>query len=93
MLQTPAGEFTCAQRIQSLRLPSGGNLTEVAACAKVAKDYKECAFDECNPVECGGIGFEGANPKKEREGAPWAWAILGANALFCIIIFIMYKKW
>ena len=93
LLQAKSGEFTCAQRVASLRLPSGGNLTEMDACAKVADDFEECNIKECNPDTCtGGLRLNGTREKK-REGVSWAWAVLCANAVFCIIIFVMYKKW
>lgn len=91
MLGEDAGGFTCAQRIASLRLPSGGNLTEEAACERITSQYSSCSAT-CNPKACG-RELQGTKADQKREGAPWAWAVLGANALFCVIIFILYRKW
>lgn len=97
-LQFQAGTFTCAQRITELRRPEGDNRTEVDACAMVANQFESCG-ESCDPTQCPGgplrgVGeLDGGSASVEREGVPWAWAVLGANALFVLIIFLMYRKW
>ena len=88
-------DFSCGDRIASLRNPNSENKTEVEACTAIAFQFPECGeVTQCDPAKCnGGTATDPSTNRREREGAPWAWAVLGANVLFCIIIFIMYRKW
>lgn len=92
MLEEDADGFSCAQRIANVMI---GNVTEVEACRAVANQFAACRIHaECNPNVCdqGRLALPNADDDG-RKGEPWAWAVLSFNALVCLVIVYLYKKW
>jgi hypothetical protein len=54
VLNTLAGSFTCAERMDFLRSPAGGSLPELAACQVITDQYPRVCGPSCNPTKCDG---------------------------------------
>lgn len=93
LVDQDADGFSCADRIKNVM---AGNVTEVQACRVVANQYAACRVnDECNPNVCdeGRLAVPASNGDDGSKGKPWAWAVLSFNAIVCLVIVYLYKRW
>lgn len=52
VLDALAGRNTCSERINFLRTPDGGELTETAACELVSEQHPDVCGPACHPTKC-----------------------------------------